>query len=288
MSTESWKGLFPFNKNEETIRVFESIKLAPEAKIRLQEERTLVFTNQRLIFIRKKFSGLVRKKFEGYEPNIDERHLNSIKNISVSTQVKNAVRVSTSFERLNLGILFSSRADLDQFLTDINNYVKVDDERHSPTLITSKIGRNGIINVYSNYVEIDRTSSRFFGGLSGLHGVKRIYFDNIGSVNFKKSGLAVGWIQFSILGGRDTSGIFETMENENTVTFFGNNNQWEMFCNHIQKLIEDFKYSRNTKSQSRINNNAVSYEDPLQILKIRLAKGEITKEEYEEMKDLFK
>jgi len=154
--------------------------------------------------------------------------------------------------------------------------------------IISRKGRNGTIIVYPDYVEIDRSSSTIIGGLiSGLHGKKRIYYRDIGSVNFKKSGLAVGWIQLSILGGRDTSSITETIKNENAITFSGNNKQWESFCDYLQNLIEEYKEKDPIKSQSRMDDENVRQENPLQILKMRLVKGEITKKEYEELKDIL-
>ena len=55
--------------------------------------------------------------------------------------------------------------------------------RDNNRLLIEKRGANGTLRVFSDFVEIDRTSSRFVAGLiAGLHGVKRIYFRDIGSI----------------------------------------------------------------------------------------------------------
>src|SRR3989344_5525466 len=66
--------------------------------------------------------------------------------------------------------------------------------------IISFKGRNGIIELYKDYVRFDRGT--FMGFLmQGLKGKKDIYFHSITSIQIKKPGFAVGYLQFSIPGG---------------------------------------------------------------------------------------
>lgn len=48
-----------------------------------------------------------------------------------------------------------------------------------------------------------------------------------------------------------------------------------------------FRRKRHDKNNSQTNYTAKKENDPIQILKMRLAKGEITKEEYEELKKVL-
>jgi len=154
--------------------------------------------------------------------------------------------------------------------------------------LRKKRGGNGTIIVYREWLEIDRRSAKIMGLLSGLHGIKRIYYKDVGSINFKKRGIAVGWIQFSILGGRDTRGLLKTTQNENTITFDWQNKEWEELYFFIQNLVDEYK--RKDMRKQTIDNSTEKIrvqENPLNILKLRFVRGEITKEEYEHMKEII-
>lgn len=54
----------------------------------------------------------------------------------------------------------------------------------------------------------------------GLKGYKTIYFNNITSVEFRPAGRTAGFIQFSILGGRENvGGLLSAIRDENSITF---------------------------------------------------------------------
>lgn len=149
----------------------------------------------------------------------------------------------------------------------------------SGDIIQEKKGYNGTIRVYADYIELDRTKSRFIAAFtSGLHGIKRIYFKDIGSINFKKKGLAVGWIQFSVLGGRDTSSVMETIYNENTITFNKKNEEWEQIFQFIQNLLDDFKKMDRPKEVTSIT-------DELEKAAKLLNNGVISEEEFTKLKE---
>ena len=63
-----------------------------------------------------------------------------------------------------------------------------------PEPIVSFKGRNGRLELYEDYVRIDRGTVMGFL-LQGLKGQKDIYFDSITSIQVKKPGMRVGFIQ---------------------------------------------------------------------------------------------
>lgn len=151
------------------------------------------------------------------------------------------------------------------------------------TLMEPLKGRNGTLMIYNDYLEIDRASSKFFSLIGGLYGIKRIYYREIGSVQFKKSGIAIGWIQFSILGGRDTGGIMTTVSSENAITFGRHNDKWEKAYNLVRQLIDDCKLKLLQQTHSNITAQPSKLEELSKAGNL-LEKGLITKEEYEKIK----
>ena len=144
-------------------------------------------------------------------------------------------------------------------------------------------GRNGTLMIYNDYVEINRTSSKFFSLIGGLYGIKRIYYREIGSVQFKKSGIAMGWIQFSILGGRDTGGIMKTGSSENAITFGRHNDKWEKAYDLVSQSIDNYKLKMLQQTHPNITVQPSKLEE-LSKAGTLLEKGLITKEEYEKIK----
>ena len=68
-----------------------------------------------------------------------------------------------------------------------------------------------------------------------------------------------------------------TVFNDEKVIKWVNNKDDAIIVKIIEEKLKRIKESKNYKSE----------EDPLKILKLRLAKGEITKEEYEELKRII-
>jgi len=147
-------------------------------------------------------------------------------------------------------------------------------------LMEPLVGRNGQLIIFRDFVEIDRSSSKVFSLMAGLYGKKRLYYRDIGSIQFKKTGLAVGFIQFSLLGGRDSKGLLNTTQNENAVTFGQDNDKWEQGYNFIRRLIDEYK----ERIAKPIIQNAVSNIDELTKASNLLEKGFITQEEFNQIK----
>jgi len=155
---------------------------------------------------------------------------------------------------------------------------------HEMPLMEPLKGRNGSLIIYRDFVEIDRTTSKVFSLIGGLYGKKRIYYRDIGSIQFKKTGLAVGFIQFSILGGKETKGIFNATKDENTITFGQDNKKWENAHNYIRQVIDENK-KRSIQKDVITNDKFYSFIDELKKASDLLEKGLITKEEFNNIKE---
>jgi len=139
--------------------------------------------------------------------------------------------------------------------------------------IISFKGRNGRIELYEDFVRLDRGT--LMGFLTqGLKGIKDIYFDSITSIQIKKPGLSVGYIQFSIPGGVESrGGLFASINEENTISFDGHSKYEQAL--KIKEYIEKKKQSRHQVGSSA---------DEIEKLHTLMEKGILTKEEFEEKK----
>ena len=138
-------------------------------------------------------------------------------------------------------------------------------------------GGNGKLELYENFVRIN--SGTFLGFVfKGLKGQKDIYFSKVGSIQIKKPGFTRGYIQFSILGGNEsTGGVVSAISDENTIIFGtlgGSTKQYELALKvkeYIEKRIEP-------------NNSNYSSSDEIEKLHSLMKKGILTREEFEDKK----
>jgi hypothetical protein len=80
-----------------------------------------------------------------------------------------------------------------------------------------------------------------------LRGVKEIPYDSIVAVQFKKPGVTVGYLQFSLRGGSEAkSGVLQGVRDENTITFArgGTSKRFEEARDVIQWRIDHVKGQR--------------------------------------------
>jgi hypothetical protein len=139
--------------------------------------------------------------------------------------------------------------------------------------IISFKGRNGKLELYKNFIRINRGTVMGFL-MQGLKGKKDIYFHNITSIQVKKPGFVVGYIQFSIPGGNESKkGAFNSLHDENTISF-GIENYEKVL--KIKEYIEKKIISKNSGSSSSA--------DEIEKLHSLMSKGILTKEEFEEEK----
>ena len=140
--------------------------------------------------------------------------------------------------------------------------------------IISFKGRNGKIELYKDFVRLDRATAMGFL-MQGLKGMKDIYLHNITSIQIKKPGFTVGYIQFSIPGGNESQkGAFDSLKDENTLSFIGKENYEKALA--IKERIEKTMKSRNS--------GALSSADEIEKLHSLFKKGILTEKEFEEKK----
>lgn len=134
-------------------------------------------------------------------------------------------------------------------------------------------GRNGRIELYKDFVRLDRGTVMGFL-TQGLKGQKDIYFTSITSIQIKKPGLVVGYIQFSIPGGNESKGgAFASNKEENTISFVG--------AVKYQQVLEIKEYIEKKKQSG---NQTLSVADELEKMHSLVGKGILTEEEFNQKK----
>ena len=112
-------------------------------------------------------------------------------------------------------------------------------------MLTAK-GRTGIITVDESFITIERKGAMAKMTHGFTQGQKRIAISQVTSVQFKKPGLAVGYIQFSMAGANESKGgAFKAVKDENSVAF--------------EKFLTDFEAIRDfveAKIAERFNRSA--------------------------------
>ncbi|MBR9702112.1 hypothetical protein GOV13_04280 [Candidatus Pacearchaeota archaeon] len=147
-------------------------------------------------------------------------------------------------------------------------------ENEKKALVEFK-GRNGRISLFEKFVRFDRENIMGFL-MQGLKGKKDIYFKNITSIQVKKPGITVGYLQFSLPGGNESKrGVFGSLHDENTISFDGKEKYNKAL--KIKEYIED-NIHKNPKR------NLVSDSDEIEKMYKLMEKGIITKKEFEQKK----
>ncbi len=138
--------------------------------------------------------------------------------------------------------------------------------------IISIKGRNGKLELYKNFIRLSRKTVMGFL-TQGLKGDKDIYFNHISSVQIKKPGLTVGYIQFSIVGGNESKGgVFSSIKDENTFAFDGKDN--------YKKVLDIKEYIEKNKQENLKKETKISNADELEKFFILKEKGVISEDEF--------
>ena len=144
-------------------------------------------------------------------------------------------------------------------------------------------GAGDVLLVYEDRVTIRRKGVMNLV-LMGIQGDKTIYFSDITSVQYKESGLAAGYIQFTLPGGTSQrGGMLDAVQDENTVTFKENDEMAEEIVNYLNGALRKIK-SPNTTPQTATIVNQVSVADELMKFKGLLDAGVLTQEEFDKKK----
>ena len=92
---------------------------------------------------------------------------------------------------------------------------------------------------YDDKKLIIKRKGLFGMALHGLKGDKTIPYKSITAIQFKKAGFQYGFIQFSIIGGREAKGGYmQSIQDENSVLFNKKNQpEFEKFKDFIENKI---------------------------------------------------
>lgn len=137
-----------------------------------------------------------------------------------------------------------------------------------------------ILCVYDDHIVIKHKGLRNFLTM-GIKGDKTIYYTDIAAIEYKKVGrILVGYIQFTIYGGKEnTGGIRSAVCDENTITLGDNKNSKlaDMIVEFINKKIQNIKNTKDSLAKASAAEEIEKYKKLLDI-------DAITKEEYEKKK----
>jgi hypothetical protein len=130
-----------------------------------------------------------------------------------------------------------------------------------------------ILEVFEDRVAI--TPKGILGFLvKGLKGTKMIPFYSIMALQFKKSGLTSGYLQFTVPGGNESErGVFAAASNENTFMFAGHNEMALEIKDYIEKRMMELRRPEPTSSNNRLS-------DELQRLANMKEAGILSEEEF--------
>lgn len=134
-------------------------------------------------------------------------------------------------------------------------------------------GVGELLEVYEDKVAI--TPKGMMGFLvKGLKGTKTIPFFSITAIQFKKSGLVSGYLQFTVPGGIESrGGAFAAAADENTFMFKGHNELALEIKDYIEKRIQELHNPQVISSGSSVS-------DELQKLADMKAEGILSEEEF--------
>ncbi|WP_028975753.1 DUF4429 domain-containing protein [Sporolactobacillus terrae] len=105
----------------------------------------------------------------------------------------------------------------------------------------------------------------------GLSGEKTIPLSSITSVQFKKPGMTSGYLQFGVLGGKETQGIMNAVKDENSVIFIKK---------ELDQALELKKYVEDRINKNNNSTNSLDPADQIKKFAELRDQGIITEEEF--------
>lgn len=139
------------------------------------------------------------------------------------------------------------------------------------------------------FVYEDRVMIRHKGALNflamGIKGDKTLYYADITSVQYKRPGNLSGHIQFSLPGGREsTGGVMAASSDENTITITGKGKSAEIAEKVVEFINQKIREYKTNKNGSTTVIQQTSAADELKKYKELLDLGIITQEEFDAKK----
>jgi hypothetical protein len=145
-------------------------------------------------------------------------------------------------------------------------------------------GHTGVISVDDTFITIRRKGVMAKANYGFTRGEKRIPIDTVTAVQFKKPGVTVGYIQFTLGGGiENRRGVTGAMKDENSVGFTGAHKQeFEAIRDFIEMRIAQRSQPRSSVDASSTppSSTTPSAGDRLRELGTLHDQGLISDEEY--------
>lgn len=138
-------------------------------------------------------------------------------------------------------------------------------------------GVMGVLEVYEDKVTI--TPKGVTGFLTkGLKGTKTIPLFSISAIQFKKSGITNGYLQFTVPGGNESkAGLRAAAYDENSFIFRGKNEKALEIKEYIEERIQQLR-------NPQVTSSGPSLSDELQKLADLKAQGILSEEEFQTAK----
>lgn len=138
-------------------------------------------------------------------------------------------------------------------------------------------GFNGTVILGEHSLVIKRGTRGFLFGGGMFRGDKTIPYSSVVAVQFKKPGISVGYIQFSLLGGSEAkSGVLQATQDENTITF-------QPLGRNTQKFLELKNVVEARMGHSSATNTHSSLDELVKLGNLK-SSGVITEEEFQQKK----
>jgi len=137
-------------------------------------------------------------------------------------------------------------------------------------------GVGEVLEVFEDKVRI--TPQGVLGFLTkGLQGTKTIPIASIRAIQFKKSAMTNGYLQFTVPGGNESrGGVFSAASDENTFMFAGQN--------ELAESIRDFIEARMHRPRSPAGTSTGWVAELAQLAELR-SQGALTEEEFQRAKE---
>lgn len=144
------------------------------------------------------------------------------------------------------------------------------------TPVHTMAGVGEVLEVFEDKVPI--TPQGVLGFLTkGLQGTKTIPIASIRAIQFKKSAMTNGYLQFTVPGGSESrGGVFSAASDENTFMFAGQN--------ELAESIRDFIEARMPMIRSSAKGAAGWVAELSQLAELR-SQGALTEEEFQRAKE---
>jgi hypothetical protein len=133
-------------------------------------------------------------------------------------------------------------------------------------------GYNGTLILTDKGVVIKRGIRGFLLGGGLLRGDKTIPYSSIVAVQLKKAGMMAGYLELTLMGGREANGLFQTTRNENCINFYSGKN--EIFI-EAKEMIEE--------KIGNTGHGGGSFHDLEKLAELK-TKGIITEDEFQQKK----